>query len=20
MHYKDQVIAKLIWKSLLWFC
>jgi len=20
MHYKDQVIARLIWKSLLWFC
>jgi len=20
MHYKDQVIAGLIWKSLLWFC
>jgi len=20
MHYKDQIIARLIWKSLLWFC
>jgi len=20
MLYKDQVIARLIWKSLLWFC
>jgi len=20
MHYKDQVIARLIWISLFWFC
>jgi len=20
MHYEDQIIAQLIWKSLLWFC
>jgi len=20
MHNKDQIIARLIWKSLLWFC